>query len=78
MPLAEGLGYSSGSGWWPPLAEAENNLTVGQETPRSLVTKPYFIETSSFYAGISEESSPARADLGQLQAQPSVAPNLQS
>ena len=39
-----------------PVAEAENNLTVGQKkTCSSLTTNAYFIKTASFYAGTSEE-----------------------
>ena len=38
------------SGWWPPFAEAGNNVTVGKKKSLTvtLVTKPYLIETASF------------------------------
>ena len=41
-------------GWWPPLAETGNNLTVGEKMPYSLVTKSCLIETASILAGTSE------------------------
>lgn len=52
-PHRTGLGLGLG---WPPftLAEAEDNLTAGENIPYSLLTKPYLIETPSFFAGTSK------------------------
>ena len=45
------------AGRWlgPPLAETENNLTIGQKKPYTLATETLFIETASLCAGTSDE-----------------------
>ena len=47
-------GCLSGSRCWPPLADAENILP-SDKNPLQCRDKPYFIKTSSFYAGTSEK-----------------------
>ena len=62
-----GLGLGFRLGVQPPLAEAENNMTVEKKIPYKLVTKPYPMETASFFMRAHHlREFPALSDLHEL------------